>query len=139
MSAIRELVYDTIRNDAQLNSLGVRTETVLLSGSVDSPAADFERWMTIRWGAAEPPVGRDAPPRPIAVSFWVYDREKDYAAITAILRRLRTLLDNLAGLRADSASAVIDVAWAFSSEDLYDSDYDAVLRSETYRLVASGV
>lgn len=137
MSA-RKKFFDVLAADAELNALGITTASLFPNFAPDSPAADLMRFMVLRWGVAEAPPGRDTTAQPVAVSIWAYDRDKDFGNILAMLRRARAVLAGLVGARTSDVGAVIGVDLAFSSEDLFDETYDAIVRSETYRVVVSG-
>lgn len=134
MSA-RELVYQILSGDPTLNSLGYND--VFASNTTDDPAAHLERWLSVRWGAAEAPVGRDAVARPIPMGLWAYNRQRDYDPIQRALERCRELLLPLAGVPCPGGGYLVAADWSFSSEDLWDDVYNAVLRGETYRVVTT--
>lgn len=135
---LRTVVFNALAGDPALNALGIDVESLYPNHAPDSPAATQMRWAVLRWGVAEPSLGRDTTARPIAMSLWVYDREKDFGDIDAILKRARAVLLAMP-LMATGDGSIIGVDWALSSEDLVDETYDAVVRSETYRVVASGI
>lgn len=135
---VREKFFDALAADAEMNALGINMNSLFPNFAPDSPAANLMRFAVLRWGAAEPAAGRDTTARPLALSFWAYDREKDFGSILAMLKRARAVLTGLIGARITDTAAIIGVDLAFSSEDLFDEIYDAVVRSETYRVVVSG-
>jgi len=135
--SIRNLVYDALRTDATLNGLGINAGTLYPNFTPDSPSADKLIFAVIRWGTADAPPGRDTTARTVAVTIWVYDRSRSFGNIEPILQRVRTVLRGLEGA-AHTGGAVLGVTYDFSSEDLYDTDYDAVVRNETYSIAASG-
>jgi hypothetical protein len=138
--SLRTAVFEALRTDAPLAVLlNSEADAVLPNFAAVDPASDLARWVILRWGAAESPPGRDTSARAIALTVAAYDREKDYAGIEAILKRCRTVLRSLERSPTGEGGWILDVGDpAFSSEDLYDDAYLAVVRSETYRLVASG-
>lgn len=138
MAGLRQKVWEILTEDPTLNGLGIDASSLFVNHAPDSPAEDLMRFGVLRWGTAEVAPGADTSARPIAMSFWSYDRETDYGNILATLKRVRAVVAGLPGMRfADGA--LLGADFAFSSEDLYDQTYRAVLRSETYRLVASGI
>lgn len=134
---LREAVFNALADDATLGSLGITRASLYPNWTPDSPAADQMRWVVLRWGVADTPPGRDTTARNIAMTVWAYDREPTYSRIDPILRRCRAVLDGLIAARY-TGGAVLDVRVAFSSEDTWDGAYDAVSRSDTYQIVASG-
>lgn len=145
MSTVRNGVWQMLRADATLMTLGAGTGTddgklaVFPNFTLDSPAAGLTRWMTIRWGAADAPPGRDTLVRAVPVSFWVYDRERDYGNIGAALRRVNTLMLAVQGMALPGGGYLVAADYSFSSEDIWDDTYEAVARGETYRLVTNGL
>ena len=144
MTAVRIGVYELLRADAQLMATGAGSGAaddklaVFPNFTLDSPAAGLTRWMTIRWGSADAPIGRDTQTRPVPMSIWVYDRERDFTNISLALRRVRTLMANIQGMVLPGGSYLTAADWSFSSEDIWDDTYEAVARGETYRVVTSG-
>lgn len=135
--SLRTLVYDTLKVDAQLIALGIDEDSLYPNFSADSPAADQQRWVVLRWGVVEPPFAPQVPVRPQTLTLWAYDRERDFAAIAAILRRCRTLLTDLSAVWTGDGH-LLEIQQTGSSEDLWDDGYQAVTRNEAYRMVASG-
>lgn len=138
MSA-RELVYQILKADPLLTSMGYGGDAVMPSNTVDSPAATLTRWLMIRWGAAEAPVGRDATARPVPMALWAYNRQRDYGPIQTALWRCRELMSPLAGVPCPEGGHLIAADWSFSSEDLWDDTYEAIMRGETYRVVTTRI
>jgi hypothetical protein len=137
---IRDAVFRALLGDLELRNLGLAEANLFPNFAPDSPAATLTRWWVLRWGVAETAPGRDTTARPIAMSLWAYDREKDFGNISATLRRARAVFLGLPGVRDPAgAGAFIGMEFSFSSEDLWDEAYQAVLRSETFRVVASGI
>ena len=136
---VRQVVYDILRADPLLNGLGINSDSVFTSFSVDSPASRLERWLMIRWGVAEAPVGRDTSTRPVSMALWAYNRQRDYGPIQQILWRCRDLLLPVANVPLPSGGYLVAADWSFSSEDLYDDVYQAIMRGETYRVIATSI
>jgi hypothetical protein len=145
MTAVRNGMFALLRQDVQLMALGAGsgstddTFAVFPNFTLDSPAAGLTRWMTIRWGASESPIGRDTNTRPMPVAIWCYDRERDYTIIDAALGRVRTLMRNVQGLALPGGAYLVAADFAFSSEDIWDDTYEAVARGDTYRIVTNGM
>lgn len=140
MSWARDKVFAALLADPALIDLGVTEAGLFPNFAPDSPAGTLQRFWILRWGAAEPPVGRDASSRAVAMSLWAYDREKHFSNIEAMLKRSRDVFRTLEGFRdPGGAGAITAIDFSFSSEDLWDDSYGAVGRSETYKVVASGL
>lgn len=145
MSAVRNGLWQLLRADTTLMALGAGSGSnddklaVFPNFTLDSPAAGLTRWMTIRWGAADSPPGRDTWTRPVPASVWMYDRERDFTNVDAALGRVRTLLRAVQGLALPGGGFLVAADFAFSSEDIWDDTYEAVARGETYRLVTNGL
>lgn len=145
MSAVREGVWQLLRADATLMAYGAGSGSaddklaIFPNFTLDSPAAGLTRWMTLRWGAADSPVGRDSETRPVPMSVWCYDRERDFTVIGGALGRVRILMKAVQGLALPGSGYLTAADWSFSSEDIWDDTYEAVARGETYRLVTNGL
>lgn len=145
MSTVRNGVYTLLRGDPELMLWGTNTGSednkllVYPNFVLDSPAAHLTRWVTLRWGAAEPPVGRDSETRAVPLAIWAYDRERDFTAIDAILKRCRTIMMAVQGLALPGGGWLTAADFSFSSEDIYDESYAAIARGETYKLVTNGL
>lgn len=136
--SLRDLVWTTLRGDVQLQAL-LGNDSVLVNFASDSPASTLQRWIVLRWGVVERPPGRDTTARPVALTLAAYDRERDYEVIDNVLSRSRTVLRGLEGSSAGGGGYVIDVGPPQeTSEDGYDEGYGAIVKSDTYRIVASG-
>lgn len=138
MSA-RDFVWEMLGDDPIMNEMGLTRANLFTNWSGDSPAAHLTNWISLRWGTAEPPVGRDSATRPVALGVWAYDREPQYAGITGRLWRVRQLMLSVAGARIPGGGTLVQADWAESSADLYDDVMQAVLRSETYRVITDAI
>lgn len=137
MLDLRNLVYDMLASDTQLNALGI-TAANLWPSPPDTP--EGRTFMILRWGAEQVPPLRPVPvdgPTQMLLTVWSYDRDGGYDRITAQLRRVRAVIDSLVN-QSTGSGWVIGVNWEGSSEDLRDDVYAADTRNETYRFVASG-
>jgi len=145
MTAIREGVWNMLRNDTALMALGAGSGSsdnslaLFPNYTLDSPAAGLTRWMTLRWGAADSPVGRDSETRPMPLAIWMYDRQRDYDTIDTALRRVRAVMKAVQGLALPGGGYLVAADWSFSSEDIWDDTYEAIARGETYRIVTNGI
>ena len=135
----RDFMWKLIGDDPILNQLGLSRTNLFANWSGDSPASSYRRWAALRWGSAEAPVGRDSQTRAIPLGIWVYDREPDFTWITDVLWRIRKLMLEIAGYRIPGGGSILQADWALSSEDLRDEVMEAILRSETYRVVTDAI
>lgn len=145
MTSVRIGVFELLRADTELMDMGAGTGSaddmlaVFPNFTLDSPAAGLTRWMTIRWGAADAPIGRDTQTRPVPMSIWVYDRERDFTNISLALKRVRIIMADIQGMPLPGGGYLTAADWSFSSEDIWDDTYEAVARGETYRLITNGL
>lgn len=139
MKSLRNLVFDTLRNDATMNTAGITTASLYPIFSRDSPPVSVEgtKFAILRWGPAGIGIGNVIP---VDLDFWVYNRDPDYDPIMDALLHARVLLAGLEGLAVDVAHTgwVNGVNWQGGTADLYDPLYEAYTRSESYRITASG-
>lgn len=133
---LRNLVYNLLTVDVELNSLGYTTDTIYgaLMGA-DSPQE--RRFMVLRWGTDSPAVpGRDSRIVRTGLTVWAYNRESDYGPIQSALLRVRDILVPIAG--ADHGSGwILDVEDNGTSEDLWDDGYSAITRNRALTFTAS--
>ena len=135
---LRNKVFDAVRGDTAILAL-LAGGAVFPNFAVDSPASTINRWIILRWGAAETPAGRDTSVRAIPLTIAAFDREKDFAAIDTMLKRIRVIMRALETQPTGDGWVLGVSDPAFSSDDGWDDGYAAVVRSETYRIVASGI
>lgn len=135
--SVRNLVYELLKNDAQLTAMGYGAGALFTNFTMDSPAARLEKWLTIRWGVADAPVGRDAQARPVNMSLWAYNRQKDYGPIQQALYRARQVLLPVVGMPQPGGGHMVACDWSGTSEDLWDDVYEAIMRGENYRVVTT--
>lgn len=140
--SVRELLYQLVANDPELNTLGFTPDTVYANGAPDSPME--RRWAVIVWGIENPGIATQIGRGRMSdreVELWVYDRDRDYTTINSVLARWRELMDDLASVRTGAAPTdgwVTSAFWSGDGRDGYDGVYEAVYRTSAYRLIASG-
>lgn len=137
MKTLRDMVFDTLVADSQLTAI-TTAAGIFPNFAAASPNNTLKRWMILRWGSTENAAGRDSTARPIALTVAVYNREPDFALIEQALLRTRAVLRALEGQRYENG-AVLGVDDPTAVDDGYDDGYSAVVRSEVYRIVASGI
>lgn len=133
--SLRTAVYEALAVDGTLSGLGLTRDSLFANWSFDAPAAHLQRWIVLRWGTQDPGIG---PVYTTSLTVQVYDRERTYGWITDVLKAAREVIAELP-TSATGDGHVVGVEWSFGSEDIWDDGYEAVGRSETYRLVASGI
>lgn len=136
MNGLRVLVYNTLKDDPQMNILGINEQSLYPVYSRDSTPEGIEGpvFAILRWGVSEVGVGRAIP---VTLDLWVYNKDPDYGPIMDILKRGRDLMDGL--VNAQTADGwVLGVNWQGGSIDLFDDLYAAYTRNESYRIAASG-
>jgi len=136
---LREYVWAQLINDATLNGYGINSDSTFGTNAPDSPAASLRRWVILRWFIEDPPPGRDTTSRRRPLVVWAYDRDKDYTYVDLILQRCQQILYPLAAVQYSLNGWITQVDRGVTSEDLFDSAYDAVSRSWELTIVASGL
>lgn len=137
--AIRKAFYDLLAGSAALAALGFPAGSLYPNYGPDSPPQ--RQFMVLRWGATTVGVGTA---NSTDLTLWTYDRDQDWTKIQSALMLLRStdrggggLLDTLLGVRLPVGS-VLGIDWTGSSTDLFDDVYEANVRSDTYRITATG-
>jgi hypothetical protein len=133
MANVRQYVYDLIRTDPVIQSLGFDTDSMFNANDVDTP--QVRPFMVFRWGAAS--VGLDVV-NIRSLQVWVHDAGTDYTNIDLALERVRTVLTAIAGASTgDAGKWVIQIEWAGDSDDLDDDVQQTVTRYSQFNLVGS--
>lgn len=130
--SLRQYVYDLLTTDATLTALGYNASTIY---GAAPDGVQKQRFMILRWGTSGPRAGRDTIVRRTVLTVWVYDRERDYAAIAAALTRVCAIV--LPSLGTHGSGYVLDVEDNGASDDLYDPTYEAVMRNWAFTITAS--
>jgi hypothetical protein len=131
---LRQAVFDALKTDVQLNSLGI-TEDSLYPAAVDSPQQKL--FAVLAWGTSTLGPGRDSTVNLEDLTLWVYNRERNYGPITDILKRSRVIVLGLERVWLNPGWTS-GVNWLGSSVDLWDDAYLAATRNDAYRIAASG-
>jgi hypothetical protein len=128
----RDVVWNVLIADPQLNALGVTQDNLFGVMGGDSPRSKG-LWVVLHWGLIEVGPGRDSLSNVLNLSVWAYNAQPDWSPVLAVLRRIRTLLVGMEGL-----NVVSSVQWTGDSEDLWDDVYRAITRNSSYRIAAQG-
>lgn len=133
---VRDLVFEKLCTDAELNALGFTRSNIYPAWSRDSTPATVEghTFMILRWGTKEPGVG---PVTPRLLDIWAYNVEPFFDPLESALIRCRSVLLPLPGQFADPGW-VVGVEWQGAGPDGLDEGYRAHYISENYRITASG-
>lgn len=133
---IRDLVYEKLCNDTELNALGFSATNIYPAWSRDSTPASVEgeMFMVLRWGTKEPGVGTVVPR---LLDIWAYNRDPFFEVLENALIRCRSVLAPLPGQFANPGW-VLGVEWQGAGPDGLDEGYQAHYISENYRITASG-
>jgi hypothetical protein len=140
--SVREYVFATCAYDPTLIGLGLNVDTLYANNAPDSPKERF--WGVLRWGAEVPGApGQRGTGRVTEreCSLWVYDKAFDYTAINKAIRQWVLLLDAIEGKKTGSAPGdgwITQADWQSDGDDGYDDVYEAIYRSSTYIIIASG-
>jgi hypothetical protein len=137
--SLREMVYDALRLDSELNTLGFNTDNIYPAWSRDSTPETVEgnQFLVIRWGTKEPGVSVVIPQ---LVDLWAYNKEPYFELLVTAHRRMRLVMAGLVARPVDLAQTgwVVGVEWQGAGPDGFDEGYKAHYISENYRLTASG-
>ena len=133
--SLRELVYDRLLLNTDLENLGINSGSLFPNFAPDSPANNMQRWLVIRWGATNTAFAY-SPVRSGSITLWAYDRERDFDAIEQVLAAARATLEGLEA-NGHEGEYFITVTSQGQGEDVYDSVYEAVARTEAYTYSAS--
>lgn len=136
--SLRAFVFDRLKDDHELNTLGINTDTLYPTQAPDSPRASAGRWMVLAWGSLEPRLGRESTVRRRLLTVWMYDKEPDYGAIDSGLQRAFDLLYPLKAVNVGDGGWITEVLDSGMSDDLYDPGYEAVTKNWALTIVANG-
>lgn len=139
MNGLRDIALARLAADSTMNGLGYDISSLYPAFSRDAPpiAIEGQRFGVLRWGTTERGVGRV---QTVTLEIWLYNRERDFAPISDGLRRARDVLATLEAVNVDAVDDawVLGVRWEAAGPDGWDDLYQAVLRSESYTITASG-
>jgi len=137
---LRDFVWKALRGDPGLNALGIDESSLFGTLAPDSPAANLQKWMVIRWGIEEARLGRDTDVRRRFLSVWAYDRNRDFNDVDLMLQRARAVLFPLAAVEYNTSGGYIsEVTDNGLSDDTWDDAYGAVTRNWQLTITASGL
>ena len=138
--SVREYIFTLITEDKELNDLGINFDSTFTQHSVDTP--QIRPLCILRWGEAPQPLVSNFPVNQRVLTVWVHAdaAEADYGRIDQALRRLRTLLTNVAGVNVGDAGEWLSaIAWEGDSSDLRDDDAGTIVRNAQFRLTGSAI
>lgn len=137
---LRQYVWNLLKSDAELNSLGINDNSLFGTLAPDSPAADLQKWMVIRWGLEEAPLHRETTSRRRFLSIWAYDRRRDFTDIDLMLHRARAVLSPLTAINYNNSGGwITEVTDNGYSDDVWDDAYEASARNWQLTIIASGL
>lgn len=137
---LREYVWGLLKVDPVLNGLGINENSLFGSYAPDSPSADLQKWMVIRWGISEARLGRDSDVRRKFLSIWAYDRQRDFTDIDLMLERVRDILYPLKAINYNNSNGYItEVIDNGYSDDVWDPQYEASTKNWQLTIIASGL
>lgn len=129
---VRKVVSRAMFLDGQMNADGI-TKDSFWSGDADTPS--MRPYIVMRWADTQVGVG-DSRLRNLVI--WFHDAGANYDRIDRLLRRTRTLLDDIHGARTDTGW-ITAIDWVTDSGDLSDDATHTILRNSTYTVIASGM
>ncbi len=135
--SLQTYVHGLLSTDVVMPTLGMDADAWRRTAPVDAPSDRL--FAILRWGPETPGPGWDTNSHPHDLSIWVYDREPNYARVTAVLNRAKAVLLAVRGVRHSAIPEgwVTQVSWLGRSADLDDDVYKAVTRNDSYRIIAS--
>lgn len=130
---IRELVFAALIGDAQLNALGITTDTLWENNAPDSAPADV--FGVLRWGVGNAPLpGADKRVTATEVALWAYDRNQDYGKVLQINKRWCIIMESLVG-QSTGDGYVLGISDPTDGPDAWDDIYERVTRPSSYTIV----
>jgi len=139
---VREYVFGLVAADAELNALGYSAANGYATEAPDSPPGG--QFWVLRWGVegiGVPSARGRGKVTSRDVTLWAYDRQQTFDRVNLMLKRWQALLDALEAVRTGSGPNdgwITATSWLGDSEDGFDDVYNALLRSSSYTIVASG-
>lgn len=149
--SVREYIFGLITSDAELNEYGITVASTFVNHSVDTP--QVRPLCILRWQAETPglPARRatagagntpDWPANQRVLTVWVHEDRNigDYTRIDKSLKRLRTLLTGVEGVRVGPGDAWLSaITWEGDSDDLDDDEARTITRNAQFRLTGSAI
>lgn len=131
----RAAVYSALSADSTLRTLGLPALNVYSGGSIDTPPD--EPFLTLRWGSTFKGVHQEAPSTEQILDIWVNDQPADYSRIDSMIQRIKRIMASLAGSKTE-VGWITCVEWTGDGVDDVDDAYGTIVRTTSYRLIASG-
>lgn len=137
---VRELLYQTLSSDSELESLGFGAENVYANGGPDSPPDSGDVWITMNWGEDAPALagqrGRGRTTR-MLLTLWFYSRQRDYGVINLAIKRTMDVMESLVQVSTGDGMLTC-TEWQTDGPDGYDDVYAAIFRTSAYMIIANG-
>lgn len=129
---MRKLVWTLLKDDTQLNSLGIDEDSLLEESAVDTPA--MRPFAVTRWREDSPGIG---PVSRRTLTIWVHDTPGSYKRIDDVIRRVREVLEPVVAMQDPDGGWLNQIEWRGNSEDLSDDVQGTVVRNATFLVVGS--
>lgn len=134
-STVRDLVFDSLKNDSVLNGLSINEDHMFNSNDADTP--NVRPLMIFRWGQSS--EGMDVMHRRI-LQVWVHDDPSNYSRIDDALQRVCDVLTSLFGVNVDATTKwVAQIDWMLDSDDLSDDVQNTVTRYSQFNVIGSSL
>jgi hypothetical protein len=130
---MRAVIFNAITSDVVLQDIGLDPAAVY-AGDVDTPAQ--RPFVQLMWGIV-PEVPNIAGVGPRVLTIWVHDQPNDYERIDAIIRRIKSILAGLVGVKHDYGW-ITQVDWNGDSEDGKDDGHGTIFRTTGHSVIGSG-
>ena len=141
---MRTTVVSLLANDTVLKADPYNlTEAGVLAGDVDTPVV--RPFIQVRFGTTERGVGvPGASHDRRLMTVWLHDiadqnGRGDYTRIDGMLRRVKAIFYDVAGVEDPDGSWISIIQWVSDSDDLSDTGHGTITRNATFYVGASGI
>lgn len=140
----RALIEQLLTTDAELNAMGINSDTVFNQHDIDERPFDDRRFIVLRWEEATNfsqsytgmRNGINRAPRMLTI--WVHSYSKwstDFEAIDSILDRIDDIFDSVIGQPGSDGYTVTVIRNSGRSGDLKDDGWQTVTRNGAYAVL----
>jgi len=126
--AMRELMYGLIARDPDLNLLIPEERWYSSGGMIDTPVRPFA---VMRFGVRSRGVGDT---RRVPFTVWVHQEKGSFDIVDAVIRRIKVILEQSAGI-VQGSTVLVCADWSGDSEDLQDPEHRTNVRTTGWTLI----
>lgn len=132
---MRATIVRLLNGDAELRNIGLPKDAIYQADSTDTPPE--KPFIIIRWSDRESAYAlRRGPSQPNLVDLWCYDERGDFSRIDAIIKRIKQIFDEVSAVQTPTGW-ITQIDWVGDGGDNYDDTWKAIVRTSTYRVIAS--